>query len=310
MGKQNFDLNGLSFKKNETQWLNDMTFFDYYTRLKELAINRFEWINLPPTCDARFLELILFEFGYALFFRHKINNGFFTLQCTLGGRFNLYRVPINRRAFSITGFNQDCDDLDSVIIWNNYLRQPTALTIQLFAQRLTEIERTINVNLKGQKTPVLLYGSEAQQKTLQKVYQQWAGNEPVIFGDKRFQEQPITCIRTEVPEQYPNLMRAKNIIWNEAMTFLGIDNANTDKRERLITDEVESNNELLSAQRSTALNARKDACKMINNLFADELDKEIDVRFREYGEVKEWQDTQQNSDQSVKQSPDLPPMSD
>lgn len=300
-----YDLHGLSLKKNQTQWLNDKTFFDYYTRLKELAVNQFEWINLPNTCDARFLELILYEFGYCLFFRHDINRSFFNLQCTLEGPLNMYRIPIKRRAYSITGFSQECDDLNSVIIWNNYLRQPTSLTIELFARRLTEIQRAIDININGQKTPVLLYGTEAQQKTLRKIYQQWQGNEPVIFGDKQLQENPIQAIKTDVPESYINLMRAKNTVWNEAMSFLGIDNANTDKRERMITDEVESNNQLLKSQRYIFLNARKEACELINDLFAGELDGRVDVRFRDYGrEVEGWQDTPQNLEQSVNQSSD------
>lgn len=311
MGKTRFNLNGLDVCEKNPQWFNNATFFDYYYRLKELAINQFEWINLPPTCDARFLELILFEFGYALFFQDHLNKGFFTLQCTLEGPLNMYRVPIRRRAYDITGFNQQCDDQDSVIIWNNYLRQPTALSIQLFAERLTNIQRAIDVNINGQKTPLLLYGTEAQQKTLKAVYDKYDGNYPVIFGDKHLQENPLTCIKTDVPERYPQLMIAKNMIWNEALTFLGIDNANIDKKERLITDEVESNEELLRAQRFTMLNARKDACKWINELFADELEAEVDVRYRQYGGGENpWQNTQQNSEQFVNQSPESKSKSD
>ena len=299
-----YDLHGLSLKKNETQWMNDKTFFDYYTRLKELAVNQFEWINLPKTCDARFMELILYEFGYCLFFRHELNLSFFNLQCTLEGPLNMYRIPIRRRAYSITGYQQECDDTNSVIVWNNYLRQRTALTIELFARRLTEIQRAIDVNINGQKTPVLLYGTEAQQKTLRRVYQQWQGNEPVIFGDKQLQENPIQAIKTDVPESYVNLMRAKNTIWNEAMSFLGIDNTNTDKRERMITDEVESNNQLLKSQRYIFLNARKEACELINDLFAGELEGKVDVKFRDYGgEVNDnWRDTPQNLELSANQS--------
>lgn len=300
MGKTKYDLMGLAIKENETQWMNDVTFFDYYMRLKELAINQFEWINLPPTCDHRFLELTLFEMGHALFFKHDVNGAFLTLQSTIAGPLNMYRIPIWREAYAITGFVQKCTDLNSVIIFNNYLRQPTALTIQLFAQRLTQIERAINANINAQKWPVLMYGTRAQQKTLQEVYRQWQGNEPVIFGDKNLNEQPIQAIKTDVPEAYNNLMIAKQRIWNEAMTFLGIDNANIEKKERMINNEVESNNQLLRAQRYQFLNARKDACNLINELFASELDAPVDVRFRRYdneeGGEYDWQDTPQNSD--------------
>lgn len=303
MGSKKYNMMGLDIKENQTQWMNDATYFDYYMRLKELAINQFEWVNLPPTCDNRFLELILFEMGHALFFKHKINESFLTLQSNIAGPLNMYRIPIRRRAYAITGFNQECSDVDSVIIYNNYLRQPTALTIQLYAQRLTQIERAINANINAQKWPVLMYGSKAQQRTLQEVYRQWAGNEPVIFGDKNLNEQPLQAIKTDVPEAYINLMVAKQQIWNEAMTFLGIDNANIQKKERMINNEVESNNQLLRAQRYQFLNARKDACNMINELFAADLEAPIDVRFRRYdneeGGEYDWQDTPQNSDMSL-----------
>lgn len=273
---------GLRFDKKYSRWLNDATFFDYYTRLKELAINMFEWINLPPTCDQRFMELILFEFGYVLFFKHDLNGAFLTLQCAINGQLNMYRIPIKRRAYSITGFNQECTDLNSVIIFNNYLRQPTSLTVELFAQRLAKLERTIDVNIGAQKTPVLVTGTQAQKKTLETIYNQYDGNQPVIFGYKNAMgDNPLQVLKTDAPVSYPQLMEAKTRIWNEALTFLGVNNANTDKKSRLIVDEVNSNNQLLSAQRNVMMNSRKEACRLINALFAKELDKEVDVRFRE-----------------------------
>lgn len=276
------NLNGLKFNKRYNEWLNDATFFDYYTRLKEIAINSFEWINLPDTCDPRFLELILFEFGYCLFFKHRYNDAFLTLQCAINGPLNMYRVPIRRRAFAVTGFNQDCTDLDSVIIWNNFLRQPTSLTIELFAQRLTEIERTINVNVKAQKTPVLITGTLEQQRALKALYAKYEGNEPVIYGDKSLNQIPIQALNTQAPNSYLELTMMKNRVWNEALTFLGVDNAFTDKKERMITDEVDSITEQLNIQRSIMLNARKQACEFINKLFADQLPYgDIDVRYRQ-----------------------------
>lgn len=262
---------GLRFDKKYSQWLNDATFFDYYTRLKELAINMFEWVNLPPTCDPRFLELILFEFGYCLFFRHDVNGAFLTLQCAINGPLNMYRIPISRRAYAVTGFNQLCSDQDSVIIFNNYLRQPTSLTIELFAQRLTRVRRAIDINIDAQKTPFMMTGTQAQKKSMEELYKKYDGNTPVIFGYKGTMENPLTVLETGAPESYPKLIQAEHSIWNDALTFLGINNANTDKRERLTDDEVNSNNQLLSANALVQLNARKQACELINDLFANEL---------------------------------------
>lgn len=277
--------NGLRIKQKYHEWIDDATFFDYYMRMKEIAINEFEWINLPPTCDERFLELILFEFGYVLFFKHRENGAFLTLQTAIGGRWNMYRIPTTRNAYAVTGLIQECNDEDSVIIFNNRLRQPTSLTIELYAQRLTEIERTISVNINAQKTPILVRGSKSQAKQLQKMYKEYSGNAPVIFGDDDTNlKEMFDVFVTEAPERYPQLMLQKQRVWNEAMTFLGVNNANTEKKERMITNEVDANNEQITAARTSRLQSRKDACKIINELFAEDLEgREIDVRFRNMG---------------------------
>lgn len=279
--KMNDGYCGLNLSRTTSEWFNDATFFDYYMRLKEIAINSYEWVNLPPTCDPRFLELILFEFGYCLFFKYHLNDAFLTLQCALTGPLNIYRVPINRRAYSITQLQQSCNDQDSVIVWNNFLRQPTALTVQLYAERLTRIQRAIDVNINAQKTPILIKGSQAQQRSLKSIYKSYEGNEPVIFGDKDMNSQMLEVFRTDAPESYTNLEMEKTRVWNEAITFLGGNNANTDKKERLITNEVNSNLEQIIMQRMTFLDARKQACQMINDLFGSELPNgKIDVRYR------------------------------
>lgn len=272
--------NGLGFERKYSKWYNDTTFFDYYTRLKEIAINEFEWINLPETCDARFLELTLFEFGYALFFQDNLNKAFFTLQSTISGPWNIYRIPTVRRAYAVTGYNQECYDTDSVIIFNNYLRLPTNLTIELYAQRLTLAERAINVNVNAQKTPILIRGSQEQQRTLRSIYEKYEGNEPVIFGDKEINIDTLQVLKTDAPNRYLELMQYKNLIWNEALAFLGVESSNTTKRERLTNGEVDASNRQVEMSKYNRLNARKDACKMINQLFADQLEKEVDVRFR------------------------------
>lgn len=260
--------NGLIISKSQAEIVTDETYWDYYNRLKEIAINQFEWVDLPGTCDQRFLELILFEFGYGLIFQHNINKSILSLQCTLGGNFNVYRIPQMRQAFAVTGFIQQCTEVDSVIVWNNYLRQPTASTIRLYASRLAEIERTINVNVIAQKTPIVMLGNEKQQKGLQAFFMKFKGNMPAIYGDKNNLDlNDIKILNLEAPERYLNLLTAKQRIWDEALTFIGVNNANTDKKERLITDEVESNNEQLGMQKQIMLNSRIAACNSINSLF-------------------------------------------
>lgn len=255
--------------------LNNKTYNDYYNRLMELALNVFEWENLPPSVDERFLELTLYEMGYCLYFNDEII-GNIALTCTIGGRLDVYRIPVMRRAYAVNGYNKICSARDSVLIFNNYLHTPTQLTIELFARRLYEIERAIDVNVKAQKTPTLILSSEQQRLTMKNLYMQYDGNEPFIFGDKNMDIDGIKSLKTDAPFVADKLENLKHQIWNEALTFCGIENSNQDKKERLVSDEVGSNYGNVEAQRNVMLNARKQAVKKINAMFGTN----IDVHFR------------------------------
>lgn len=264
-------------KKNRwpSAQINNQTYIDYYQRLMEFAINMFEWRNLPPTVDERFLELTLYEKGYCLYFNDEVV-GNLALTCTIGGMLDVYRIPTERRAFAVNGYNKICTSQDSVLIFNNYLHTPTILTIELFARRLYEIERTIDVNVKAQKTPTLVLASEQQRLTMKNLYMQYDGNEPFIFGDKDMEFDGIKCLKTDAPYVADKLQVLKHQIWNEALTFCGIENSNQDKKERLVADEVGSNYGNIEAQRNVMLNARRQAADKINRMFGTN----IEVGFR------------------------------
>ena len=145
--------NPLTMKKPKRSWetmkLNNDTFIDYMTRLQEIAINMFEWAGLPDTVDERFLELTLCEYGYLVYFNDE-EIGDLVATAMIGGPLDVYRIPINRRAYAYNGYQKDLTNKDSVLVFNNYLRTPSMLTILLYARRLYEIERTIDVNVKAQ----------------------------------------------------------------------------------------------------------------------------------------------------------------
>lgn len=255
--------------------LNNKTYSDYYNRLMELALNVFEWENLPPSVDERFIELTLYETGYCLYFNDEII-GNLALTCTIGGQLDVYRIPLLRRAYAVNGYNKMCSAKDSVLIFNNYLHTPTQSTIELFARRLYEIERAIDINVKAQKTPTLILSSEQQRLTMKNLYMQYDGNEPFIFGDKNLDIDGIKSLKTDAPFVADKLETLKHQVWNEALTFCGIENSNQDKKERLVSDEVGSNYGNIEAQRNVMLNARKQAVKKINSMFGTN----IDVHFR------------------------------
>lgn len=255
---------------------NNTTYGQYMNRLTELSISMFEWKNLPDTVDPRFLELTLFSDGQAVFFYDEAL-GYLALQCLINGRLNVYRIPIGRRAFAVNGYQRDLTDKDSVIIWNNYLHTNAMVDVRQFAKRLYNLDRIIDVNANAQKTPVLVLADEQQRLTMLNLYQKYEGNEPVIFGDKNLDLKGISVLRTDAPYVADKIYELKTQIWNEALTYLGISNVNTQKKERMVTDEVIRNLGGTIASRYSRLEARREACEQINKMFG----LNIEVNFRE-----------------------------
>ena len=260
----------------ESARMNNYTFRQYYNRLVELSIAMFEWKNVPSTIDTRFLELALFADGKALFFYDEVL-GYLTLRCALGGKMSVYRVPLDRRGYAVNGYNMDRNEKNSVIIWNNFLRTNSALDCEMFAKRLYNIDRIIDVNVNAQKTPVLIVCDENQRLTMKNIYMKYEGNEPVIFADKGLNTNDIKVLKTDAPYISDKLISLKTTLWNEALTYLGISNINIAKRERLIRDEVTRNRGGVIANRYSRLQARKNACKEINAMFG----LNMDVEYRE-----------------------------
>lgn len=271
-------------KMNETDLamiINNKTYIDYLDRLKLLAVSLFKWKGLDDVAGfgaSRFLELALYENGRACFVKDE-SKGYLALKVNPTDKLNVYNLPVKVLAWSI-GYNKTYDFDDVVYIMNNELELPTSNTLSLFAYRLYETERTIDVNLIAQKTPVLIEGDTKTILTLKNVYMQYSGNTPFIFGNKQFDiSNKLNVLKTDAPYLVDKLELHKHEIWNEALTYLGIDNANTDKKERLITDEVESNNDLISYYLNCFYRTRKQACDLINEKYGlnieIELNKEI-----------------------------------
>ena len=270
--------------KNKEFWKSRIKksreFIQYYERLTELSISMFEWTGLPDTVDTRFLELALFGEGMAVFFEDEVL-GYLALRCMIGPGLNVYQIPIGRRAFATNGYQRKLDETNSVIIFNNLMHTNSINDVEIFAERLAELDQAIDVNARAQKTPMLIRCNEHQRLPLTNLYQQYDGNEPIIFADDELSSQPITAINTGAPYVAGELYMLKTQYWNEALTYLGISNMNVQKKERLIRDEVMRQIGGTIASRYSRLEARRQACEQINQMFG--LDIWCDYRpdFRE-----------------------------
>ena len=267
-------------KENEMSMLtNNATYIDYLNRLRLLATSLFTWENLDEVAGfgaSRFLEQSLFDNGRACFVKDD-ELGFMVLKVNPSDKLNVYKLPTRVMAWSI-GYEKNYDFDDVVYIMNNELQLPTSQTINLIAYRLYETERTIDTNLIAQKTPILIEGDTKTILTLKNVYMQYSGNTPFIFGNKQFDiSNKLNVLKTDAPYLIDKLTIHKHELWNEALTYLGIDNANTDKKERLITDEVESNNDLINFYLNCFYKTRKQACELINEKFLKDSDLKISI---------------------------------
>lgn len=269
-------------KINETELamiVNNRTMIDYLDRLRMLATSLFTWKNLDDvagTGASRFLEQSLYDNGRACFVKDE-KLGFMVLNVNPSDKLNVYMLPTRVNAWSI-GYNKNYNFKDIVYIMNNELEKPTMQSLELFAMRLYETERTIDVNLQAQKTPILIEGDTKTILTLKNVYMQYSGNTPFIFGNKQFDiSNKLNVLKTDAPYLIDKLDVHKHQIFNDALTVLGIDNANTDKKERLITNEVESNEQLVTYYLNCWYKTRKKACDEINEKFLKDNDTKIEI---------------------------------
>ena len=279
--------------KSIAQQINDLTYSDYFYRLMLLARTVFKWNNLPDGLDEKWIEEYLFTEGRCIFYKDTENGiGYMVAKCGLTGNLNHYNEPTRLQPIANNGYthtelenNEDC-----ILIRNNDEMIPTRPTIQMYAYRLADISRTIDININAMKTPILIKCSEKQKMSLKRVYQNWNGNEPVTFADKTLELDKFEVLKTDAPIVFDKLQIQKHAIWNEAMTFMGINNANMDKRERLVDDEVQANNEQVELSVHVMLKARQKACELINKKFGTNIS--VEIRKREIEDIEELDDIQ------------------
>lgn len=239
----------------------------YFRILSELSANRFKWTGLPPTVDARFLELTLYRSALSVFFKHD-KFGFLALPASGSGDFNMYNTPTS---YTVTGnrfVSQKVLAKDCVPIWANALRIPETDTVLLYATRLAELDMTIEINARQMRRTYVVFAEENQRLSYENIMRQHDEGTPAIFGTQYLDLAKIQVFPSAPNENAVlNLQVAKSKVWNECMTMLGINNANQDKRERLVAAEVGANDEQVDSTRDVSLRARQEAARRINQRF-------------------------------------------
>ena len=275
---------------------NDNTYFDYLRRMRMVALSMFEW-KLPKGMDARYLEKCLYYKGMASMFETP-EFGFINTQCYTNGYLNIYGLPsaLNCNTFNglhwykklFTRIGETDEVIDKqrkeecILVLNDWEGVPTAFTIEQFAYRMYLAQRAADVNMSAQRTPVMVVCSDKQRLTMQNLYSQYDGNMPFIFGDKEsnINENSLKALKTDAPFICDKIIDYKKEIWNEFLQFLGVNSISIEKKERLITDEANQNNEVINLYLQSRLATRQKACEEFNELYGLTGDDRIEVRVR------------------------------
>lgn len=269
--------------------VEEITYYEHYRRqLALLTFQLFEWKNLPKSVDPRYLEMTLHTNGYVGFFKDSIL-GFMFCQGTEGNNIDHYRNPTvftaseatYHKSYKILRYDDDDDKSKCIMLYNNDLKFPTLPSLHRFAMDMADINQISRVNRRAQKTPFIVQTAEKQYYSLLQAYNQIDENNQVVFVDKDMGfEEAVKVLNTDAPYVVDKLRTELNQVWNEVLTFLGINNSNIDKTARVQTSEVLSNNEQIETSGNVFLKTRKEFCERVNRVFGDELDGKIDVEFR------------------------------
>lgn len=244
-----------------------VTYNYYMQRLKSIAISCFDWDGLPQSIRQQQLEISLMRKGRALFYYDEILERFLAMRCMCNGPFDIYNEPIRRRAYANNGYQYDATNQNSVLIWDNYLHEDIWPALSTFAKRLTNIEITKDINLRAQKTPIMILCDDRQRLTMENLFMKIDMGTPVIFGSKNLDIDSVKVLNLEAPYLVDKLQDEKVNVLHEAFSFLGVGSMEIIKRERYITSEMQTSQESNVAQRANRLKARVEAARLINDMY-------------------------------------------
>ena len=286
MDEQSYKL--LSYK-SVAQMANNLTFSYYYYKLMLISRALFDWSDLPNNMDERWIEKYLFTSGKCIFYKDP-TMGYMVAGLAQQGSINCYGDPTDVYPVAenyVYAGPKLVNGENCYIIRNNDLMLPTFPTVRMYSLKLTNIDRAIDVNIEATKTPILVRCSDRQRLSLKNAINQRRDNEPVIWAvDGAEIKDQVSTLETNAPVVFPQLQTQKHMVLNEFFTDIGINNANMDKRERMVANEVEANNEQVKAFEDVMLKVREEACKNINRLFG----LNISVKRRELDKIPEYKE--------------------
>lgn len=261
---------------------NQRLFRSFQTQILNLALSRFRWINLPATCDERYLEWTLLTQGVATIAhpnKGKRKGNLFSTQAVIQNFPNVYENPTKWDSFGVNGWRFPVTPSNGVLVWENLPRMPLLDLLDIYARELTDVMRTKQLNRQHQKIPFLITGPQEKYLDMCNLYKQVDGGEPAILANDSIATIGFNALKTDVPYLGNELQEEMLNIWQNIYTLLGISSMPF-KAERQVRDEITTATEPSAMMALSPLTARRYACKKLNARFASYLEAPINVIWR------------------------------
>lgn len=243
-----------------------------------LTKDRFRWNGLPKEIKQEYIENALYLKGQCFFYFDNSINKFVCLPCAPTGEVNIYGEYLGVQVFGF-GFNKILSMTDGVWLRNNIDCYPSMNIVEFYIDKIIKADRLELVNIEQQKVPYIISATKDNLLSVKNFLEKAKQGETEVIVDKTFMEtqgtEGIKPMIINPPYLLDKIPIYRRKIEQELLTYLGINNANTEKRERMLEDEVNVNNEEVQSQIETDLYTRKLACKMINEKFGLNVTVEI-----------------------------------
>lgn len=263
----------------------------YNTKIKELSDNycsRFIWSGQSEQLTSERIEYNILSHGYIVYFNDPMR-GELLLPANITG-YNVYNEPNSIMATGL-GYTYQVNIKDCCLYVDSIQGEPFMTIMQEYAIKMTKLNTLIEEHMQQLKHPYV-FGCTEETKLQAKMLFAKLKKKDVepLFLDKTLeqtQQVGINALDLRVPYMLTDLLNDLQTLENKYNTLIGMNNANTTKRERLITDEVNSNNEIIKYNIEKELKKRQMFCDKVNKKFNTNLSVELNVQPEEVQEPKE-----------------------
>lgn len=239
----------------------------WITRIMEMASSAIGWKGLPGSVDEVYLEKLLTTNGSAIIVKDKELDKYLVGQNASTGQLDIYGYPTQRSVIFRNGVQAFYSIEDSVIIYNNVMRSGELWIYEIFANDLANIDMAVRVNINSQKTMPIIPSSLQQSLTAKNLYHDIEENQGYRIIDENSMdiEKFRSALQFDNRQSFTsdNMMVVQREIWNRVLTFVGINNPNVEKRERVNVQETNSNLQEVIAMRRNRINSRMRGCQLI-----------------------------------------------